>query len=99
MLTIFLDKSRPTHRRISKPSEEHSRGSAEFPNQNLRQMRPGIEFLSDKQIEKAKLQLNKYRRLKHNQYQHFACPRSLYLDNNSPVHMYCHYYTINKLVF
>ena len=38
----FRYKSGPTQLRISKPSVEHSHGSPEFPDQNLRQISPGV---------------------------------------------------------
>ena len=37
ILAIFSYKSRPTQLRILKPRYDHSRGSPEFPNQNLSQ--------------------------------------------------------------
>ena len=45
-----LDRFLPTQLGLSKPSQENSRGSPEFPNQNLRQIGQGVsELCSDKQ--------------------------------------------------
>ena len=41
----FRYQSRSTQLRILKPSLEHSRGSSEFPNKNLRQIRQGVSEL------------------------------------------------------
>ena len=49
----FRYLSRPTQLRISKPNEEHSRESPEFPDQNLRQIGPGVsELWSVKQTDR-----------------------------------------------
>ena len=43
----------PNQFRISKPGKEHPLGSPEFPNQNLRQIGPGVpELRSDKQTNR-----------------------------------------------
>jgi len=53
METNFSLKNRPTQFRISNPIKEHSRDSPEVPNQNLRQIGPGVsELWSDKQTNK-----------------------------------------------
>ena len=41
----FRCKSQPTQLGISKPSKEHSSGSPEVLNQNLRQIGPGVPEL------------------------------------------------------
>ena len=57
----FRYLSQPTQLRISKPCSEHSHGSPEFSNQNLRQIGPGVpELGSDKQTDKQRLQLYIY---------------------------------------
>ena len=45
ILAIFLFLSELTHLRNSNPRYKHSRGSPEVPNQNLRQIGPGVQEL------------------------------------------------------
>ena len=53
VLSFFPYRSRLTQLRISKPSKKHSHSSSEFPDQNFRQICPGVhELWSDIQTNK-----------------------------------------------
>ena len=58
---VLSDKSRPNQLRILKPSKQQFRGSAEYPNQNVRQIFQGVQkLLSDIQTDKQTVSRNYY---------------------------------------